>query len=94
MSIEQSVTDFFRKNERRPSDTSPEGICPNCWGTQEYSGKFYEAARNYNADANTKNPNIGWIRDYVNKHLVNISLHPHKEGVVCENCKVVYKEKK
>ncbi len=94
MKLEQSLKNFIEKHEHEKEGESPEGLCPNCWGTQEYEGKFYEAVRNWDADVDTKNIDIGWIRDYVNKHLINISLKPHQEGQVCEHCKVIYKEEK
>jgi|GEM_PF-704496 len=92
MSTEESLSDYLNESKEVSKGENPQGLCPNCWGTQEYGGKFYEAARNWDADVNTKNINVGWIRDYVNKHLHKIKLKPHKEGQVCEHCKVVYKE--
>jgi len=93
MKLEESLLDFLRKKKNKDSIETPEGLCPNCWGRQEYSGKFYEAYKNYDADVKSPNPTIGWIRDYANKHLAGIALHPHDEGQVCEHCKVVYRPK-
>ena len=94
MKLEHNLKKFLETHKSDSAGESPEGVCPNCWGTQEYGGKFYEAVRNWDADVNTKNIDAGWIRDYVNKHLINISLKPHEEGEVCEHCKVIYKEEK
>lgn len=94
MKLQDRLTAFLKDHKGDSGGESPEGVCPNCWGTQEYEGKFYEAVRNWDADVKTRNIDAGWIRDYVNKHLVKISLKPHKEGQVCEHCKVIYKEKK
>jgi hypothetical protein len=94
MSIAKSLLELLKKKDKIDSKEAPEGMCPNCWGTQEYSGKFYEASKNFDADVNTPNPNIGWIQDYANKNLKGIALHEHVEGQVCEHCKVVYKQKK
>ncbi|MGB5379277.1 hypothetical protein [Muriicola sp.] len=94
MDLVQSLLDLLKKDDNTASKETPVGMCPNCWGTQEYSGKFYEASKNYDADVNTPNPNIGWIRDYANKHLAGIALQPHEEGQVCEHCKVVYTPEK
>ncbi len=94
MNIAQSLLELLKKKDKKDSKETPEGMCPNCWGTQEYSGKFYEASKNFDADVNTPNPNLGWIQDYANKNLKGIALHEHVEGQVCEHCKVVYKPKK
>lgn len=34
--------------------------CPNCWGYQEYNGKFIQ---------NIFHKSIGWIQEYFNKYL-------------------------
>jgi len=94
MSTINALLNHLKKADEESGNNPPEGYCPNCWGTQEYGGKFYEAARNYNADVNTKNPNLGWVQDYANKHLEGIALKPHQEGLVCEHCKVVYRPEK
>ncbi|NER09015.1 hypothetical protein SAMN06265375_1011504 [Muriicola jejuensis] len=94
MKLEESLKNFLVKHKHGSHGESPEGLCPNCWGTQEYEGKFYEAVRNWDADVKTKDIDAGWIRDYVKKHLFPISLKQQEEGKVCENCKVIYKEKK
>jgi hypothetical protein len=94
MDLVQSLLDFLKSGHHKDSKKTPVGMCPNCWGTQEYSGKFYEASKNYDADVKTPNPNIGWIRDYANKHLEGIALKPHDEAQVCEHCKVVYTPEK
>jgi len=94
MNIAKSLLEFLKKKDNKDSIEAPEGMCPNCWGTQEYGDNFYEASKNYNTDVNTPNPNIGWVQDYANKHLEGIALHEHVEGQVCEHCKVVYKQEK
>ena len=83
----------LKKGAKAGSNEAPEGYCPNCWGTQEYSGKFYEAAKNYDADVDTKNPNVGWVQEYANKHLSGIALKHKDEDVVCPTCKVRYHPK-
>ncbi len=69
----------------------PQGFCPNCWGSQEYGGKFYEAVKNHLMSIDEKDPRIGWVEEYYEKHLANIHLRPKDEEVVCRQCKVTYK---
>ncbi len=94
MSTINPLKKHLKKAHEKRGTAPPEGYCPNCWGRQEYGGKFYEAAKNYETDVNTKNPNLGWVQDYANKHLKGIALKPHDEGLVCEHCKVVYRPEK
>lgn len=91
MTLKKSLLEFLKKKQPPIENETPEGICPNCWGRQEYGGKFYEAVKNYNADVNEKNPNIGWVEDYANKHIKGIMLHEENEKLVCPKCKISYR---
>jgi hypothetical protein len=88
MKIYKSLLAFLSKEHK---EETPEGLCPNCWGREEYGGKFYEAVKNNKTDINSTNPNVGWIQDYADKHLSGIQLKPTEEGMVCSKCKVTYK---
>lgn len=91
MNLVANILSFFKKNKSFNPDESPKGLCPNCWGRQEYGGKFYEAIKNYDADINTDNPYKGWVQEYADKHLTGIYLHAVKDRFECPNCKIYYK---
>lgn len=43
MSRIQSLKKYFiAKDTGNTSENAPEGICPNCWGKQEWEGDFYK----------------------------------------------------
>jgi hypothetical protein len=43
MSILQNVKDYFSaKSEGKEIKKAPKGICPNCWGKEEWDGEFYK----------------------------------------------------
>ena len=42
MDLIQSLTDFFKRPKDETKGETPEGLCPNCWGQQQYDGKFRE----------------------------------------------------
>jgi hypothetical protein len=88
MKILESLLSFIKDENK---EEVPEGICPNCWGREEYGGKFFEAVKNNKTDINSSNPNVGWIQDYADKHLSGIQLQSSVEGMVCPKCKVNYK---
>ncbi len=73
------------------STETPEGLCPNCWGRQEYGKHFYEAAKNNNVSIDQVDHKKGWIQDYADKHLYKIALVEKGSEVVCNNCKITYK---
>lgn len=92
MSLLNSVLKVFKNNPTLIVADIPEGICPNCWGRNEYGGKFYEAMKNENIDINNTDEKKGWIQDYADKHLASIQLKHTDVGLVCSKCKLTYKE--
>jgi hypothetical protein len=90
MKLIKALINHLKKPPEEGLTETPGGLCPNCWGRQEYGGRFYEAAKNYDADVDTKNPNVGWVQEYANKHLSGITLKHDNEDVVCNTCKVRY----
>ncbi len=91
--ILESLLNFLKKKPSHGDGTTPGGLCPNCWGQQEYGGKFFEAVKNYNVDINAKDPSVGWVREYANKYLTGIELKKQDDELVCQKCKLVYKSK-
>ncbi len=91
MSLLNSLLDLLKKKQTLNENDIPEGVCPNCWGRAEYGGQFYDAVKNNNFDVNSKNPNVGWIQDYADKHLSSIQLKHEDDMLVCQKCKVTYR---
>ena len=89
MSIAENILEYLRKGKKE--DLAPHGLCPNCWGNQEYGGQFYEAIKNHGLDINAANPEIGWIQDYAEKNLHKIKLEDHGDEYVCPACKITYR---
>lgn len=79
----------FLKNENSGQEV-PDGFCPNCWGSQEYEGKFYEAVKNEGMDIDQVDEHKGWVLDYAEKHLSDIQLKSSGKNAVCQKCKVTY----
>ncbi|MEN8798521.1 MAG: hypothetical protein ABF293_04690 [Flavobacteriaceae bacterium] len=92
MDLIKSLVNYLKSNKEVNKEESPEGLCPNCWGRQEYGGNFYEAVKNHGLDVNTKQPEIGWIKDYAEKHLKGIRLETKNDSVACPSCKISYRE--
>lgn len=93
MNLLQSLLNFLKKKDTPEEETFPEGVCPNCWGREEYGGQFYERVKKENFNPNDKNPTVGWINDYANKHLSGITLKPSEteDELICDGCKVKFK---
>jgi hypothetical protein len=92
MDFTTSLLNFLKKKDTPEEPAAPDGICPNCWGRDEYGGHFYARVKQENLDVNSKDSNTGWIQAYANKHLSGIALKRTGNGetLVCENCKVSY----
>ena len=91
MNIFKTIKDFL--SQTTETKTAPEGLCPNCWGRQEYEGKFYEALKNNKVDINNLSENKGWIEKYFDENLSQIKLLKTNENeLTCSKCKVSFKE--
>ena len=93
MSLADNILKFLSKSKKE-TDKAPEGICPNCWGKQEYGGKFYTAVKNHGLNINQADDERGWIQDYADKYLLGISLTKHDGYNMCSKCKLKYVEEK
>ena len=83
MSIAENVKRFFKaKAKNEPTDSAPEGVCPNCWGRQEWEGNYYKLmkARNITPESNTYN---SFINEVVTK-LDKITLKD--DSYECTTC--------
>ena len=92
MKIADSIIHFLKSGQEKKKSIAPQGICPNCWGREEYGGHFYERLKNHGVDINSSDPDIGWINDYAEKHLRGIKLHEEEGALVCSKCKYSFKQ--
>ncbi len=95
MNILESLLSFLKKDQSTEESSAPEGLCPNCWGREEYGGQFYERVKQENLDINSKESNVGWVSAYANKHLMGIALQRGNDGkeLVCQKCKTSFAAK-
>jgi hypothetical protein len=84
---------FKSKKNKYPQPEALNDYCPNCWGREEYGGKFYQVAKSRGIDVNSKEPQQGWIKEYADNHLSHLKLKKHADGLICEGCKLNYTEK-
>jgi hypothetical protein len=89
MNLLNNVRAYFKK-KRNNEETglAPEGVCPNCWGKQEWEGEFYKIIKSKDAKSESETYN-NFIKDVVKK-LDKITLT--KEDYACETCNVKYKK--
>ena len=70
MNIADSIKRFFKaKAKNEETGSAPEGVCPNCWGRQEWEGNYYKLmkARNITPESNTYNNFIHEVASKLDK---------------------------
>ncbi len=85
----EPIINFFKKNPTSSNGTAPEGVCPNCWGKQEYDGTIRELWKDQQIDVNNKRAAHTFIRKFVIERIDGITLKKGSSGLVCSKCSKV-----
>ena len=86
--IESIKTYFKNKANNKETEKAPQGVCPNCWGRQEWEGEYYKFMKGENENPSTETYNT-FIQDVARK-LDKISIN--ENTYTCETCQVKYQE--
>jgi len=89
MNLIDNLKKYFAANGSNASKLeAPEGICPNCWGKQEWEGQFYKKikANNITPDHKTYNSFIHEVAEKLDK----ITLK--EDTYTCETCNTKYEK--
>ena len=89
MDLLTAISNFLKNKEK--TIEVPDGLCPNCWGQQEYEGKFLVALRTEKIDLNNISAKKGWIQAYVTRHFEGIRLKETSGHLQCPACKLIHK---
>lgn len=84
------LSHFFKK-ETDDFDNVPKGVCPNCWGDQEYGNVIREKYKDIQIEVNNRESKHAFIQDFVVTHLNGIKLKSTVHGSECPTCKMKYK---
>ncbi len=88
MTIIESIKKYFKnKIENKETSSAPEGVCPNCWGKQEWDGHFYELMRAKNITPETDTYN-SFKKEIVTKYIDGIVLK--EDTYTCTTCNMKY----
>ena len=89
MSLLQNIKNYFTaKNEGNTAEKAPVGICPNCWGKEEWDGEFYKLKKGNKLVGNDQTYN-NFIKKVVESNVTGIVIN--KDNYECETCKISYK---
>ena len=90
--LTEKLVSFFRRPAAETKGEVPEGLCPNCWGSQEYDGEIRELYKDKQIDVNNHEANYAFIQDFVVKHIDGIHLKKGNTSLECPTCHVEYRE--
>jgi hypothetical protein len=89
MSLLQNIKNYFTsKAAGKETEKAPVGICPNCWGKEEWEGEFYKLKKGNKLSGNDQTYN-NFINKIVESNVSGITIN--KDSYECETCKVSYK---
>ncbi len=83
------LLDWFKKNKEAEQAVMDEGLCPNCWGRQEYQGQFREMVQDKSRDILNGDPasQKAFVQKFVQDNLTGIQLKRDGDYLVCPSCK-------
>ena len=88
--LTEDLIAFFRKSVSKTQGIAPDGLCPNCWGSQEYDGQVRQLYKDKQIDVNNHSANYAFIQDFVVTHLDGIRLKKGANSLECPTCQVQY----
>lgn len=78
MDIVDSILNYFKskKDSKIPKKEqhAPDGLCPLCWGYQEYDGKIRKLFKDKQVDVNNHQDSYLLIQDFVKKNVDSLKL--------------------
>ncbi len=86
------LSEYFKKPPSSTKDAHPEGVCPNCWGEQEYDNVIRELYKDKQIDVNNHEANYAFIQKFVVNKIDGITLRKGDNGYVCPTCHLKQEE--
>jgi hypothetical protein len=84
----ETLINFFKTPASETKEETPEGLCPNCWGSQEYHNIVRELYDDKQIDVNNHEANYAFIQDFVVNKIDGIKLKKGNSGLECPTCRV------
>ena len=86
MNIIEIISTFFKKTQEETKSTSPEGLCPNCWGTQEYDTTIRQLYKDHQIDVNNSKGHHAFIQEFVINKIEGITIKKVDTADICPTC--------
>ena len=87
MNLIQNLQDYFKKKQNHEeAGTAPVGVCPNCFGKQEWDGEYFKFMKGEN-----QNPSEAVYNSFVQDVARKLDKITVKENTyTCETCKMTH----
>jgi len=82
----EKLMEFFSRSKEETKGKTPEGFCPNCWGSQEYDNTIRELYKDKQIDVNNHSANYAFIQDFVVNRIDGIHLKKGENSLQCPTC--------
>jgi len=86
----EKLISFFKKPKEETQNQTPEGLCPNCWGDQEYDNQIRERYKDQQIDVNNGEANYAFIQNFMVTNLNGIHLKKGNNSFECPTCRRKY----
>ncbi len=81
---------FFSQKRSETTGKTPDGLCPNCWGSQEYDHIIREMFIDKQVDVNNHKAHHSFIQDFVINKVKGITLVKGSNSYECPTCHIAY----
>ena len=85
----ETLISFFKQSSKKTKNKAPAGLCPNCWGEQEYDKQIREMYEDKQIDVNNHSANYAFVQDFLVNHIEGIRLKKGNNGYECPTCRVI-----
>lgn len=82
MDLIKAILSHIQKPEIETRDSAPHGLCPVCWGNQQYDGKIRTILKNKQIDINNHKDSHMIIEEFVKVHINELK----RKEVEVRNC--------
>lgn len=85
----ETLIHFFKQPKEKTKGKTPEGLCPNCWGHQEFDNKIRDMYGDKQIDVNNYKANHSFIQKFVVNNLQGIKLVRGNNSFECSTCRII-----
>ncbi len=90
MNLIDTLLAFFGKSKEETAGQTPDGLCPNCWGKQEYDNVIRELYDDKQIDVNNHKAHYAFVQDFIVNRVNGIRLIKGNDSSECPTCRTKY----